>query len=131
MKKNLTYLLFFATLVGCQMMQKELKKANSIRKSTQKVCDCDDVSVNTSTTNGVKKVTIVVSQSTANDLSSKAEEIMEQLETDYPKINEHKEIIIQFENDTLNEEYAFEGNESTSLTESQDDMVMSLSHLNQ
>jgi len=131
MKKPLLITLMLLSLFSCQMIQEELEKANSIRKSTQKVCDCNDVSVNTSSTNGVKKVTIVVSQSNANDLSSKAEEIMDQLETDYPKINDHKEIIIQFENDTLTEEYAFEGNESTSLTESQDDMVVSLSNLNQ
>lgn len=131
MKKPLLIPIVFLSLFSCQMMQKELEKANSIRTSTLKVCDCNDVSVNTNTTNGVKKVTIIVSQSNANDLSSKAEEIMDQLENDYPKINEHKEIIIQFENDTLTEEYAFEGNETTSLTESQGDMVVSLSHLNQ
>lgn len=129
MKKPLLITLVLLSLFSCEMMQKELEKANSIRKSALKVCDCNSVSVNTNTSNGVKKVTVVVSESSSKDLTSKAEEIMTQIENDYPKIKENQEIIIQFENGPITEEYGFEGNEISMKVKELDSEVVSLSHI--
>lgn len=102
MNKLLIILLGAATLFsGCELMKKELKKANTIRKSAQKVCDCSLVSVSTKNSNGVKTVELTVHSSNASDLSKNAENIMAQLQADYLAICGFSSVLIDYGNESF------------------------------
>lgn len=102
MSKLFILLISAVTLLsGCELMKKELKKANTIRKSAQKVCDCSLVSVSTNNSNGVKSVELTVHSSNASELSQNAESIMHQLQEDYPAICGFSSILIDYGSDSF------------------------------
>lgn len=107
-------LLILATtfLSSCELIKKEIKKVNTIRKSAQKACDCSYVSVSTDNRNGVKSATLTISKSKAADFEVNAHEIMEQLKSDYPAICDFSSIVIDYGS----EEYDFYGCEEIQET---------------
>lgn len=110
MKKYVTWLcLSTLLLASCDMVKKELKKANEVRKSAQKTCDCDHVGVATNIKNGSSTLTVTLHGEESEDLRGKSEEVVAQLMKDVKTICEHDKIIVAFEDGGITESFSFDG----------------------